>query len=68
MQYYSNGWAINPPYKLDDMNTPSHPKPSPPQRQYPPVYEKIIPIALGVIALAIIVLLVVIFVVLAGAH
>ncbi len=39
---------------------------SPPKRRYPPVYEKIIPIALGVIVVAIVVLLLVIVGVLAG--
>ena len=33
----------------------------PPKRQYPPVYEKIIPIALVLIALAILIVLVIIF-------
>jgi hypothetical protein len=36
------------------------PKPRP-KRQYPPVYEKIIPIALMLIALAIVIVLVIIF-------
>ncbi len=31
-----------------------------PKRQYPPFYEKIVPIALGVIAIAIIILLLII--------
>jgi hypothetical protein len=39
----------------------------PPKRHYPPIYEKIIPLALGLIALAVIILLVVIVAVLAGA-
>jgi hypothetical protein len=30
---------------------------TPPQRQYPPFYEKAVPIALGIVAIAIIVLL-----------
>jgi len=33
----------------------------PPKRQYPPAYEKIIPIALVLIAIAIIIVLVIIF-------
>jgi hypothetical protein len=32
-----------------------------PKRQYPPFYERIVPIALGIIALLIIVLLLIIF-------
>jgi hypothetical protein len=39
-----------------------------PKRQYPAVYEKIIPLALGVIAVAIVVLLIIIVIVLAGAR
>ena len=31
-----------------------------PRRQYPPLYEKVIPIALGVIVIAIVVLLVIV--------
>jgi hypothetical protein len=38
------------------------------KRQYPAVYEKVIPLALGVIAIAIVALLVIIMVVLAGAR
>jgi hypothetical protein len=34
--------------------------PTPPKRQYPPFYEKAVPIVLGIIAIAIIVLLLVI--------
>ncbi len=34
---------------------------SPSQRRYPPFYEKVVPIALGIIVLAVIVLLVIIF-------
>jgi hypothetical protein len=33
----------------------------PPKRQYPPVYEKVVPIALVLIALAIAIVLVIIF-------
>lgn len=32
-----------------------------PKRQYPPIYERIVPIALAVIALAIVVVLIIIF-------
>ena len=39
-----------------------------PKRHYPALYEKIIPLALGLILLAIVVLLVVIVVVFAGAR
>ena len=39
-----------------------------PKRQYPAVYEKVIPLALGLIVVAIVVLLVIIVVVLAGAR
>ena len=35
--------------------------PTPPKRQYPPFFEKFVPIALGVICLFILVLLVIIF-------
>jgi hypothetical protein len=38
----------------------------PPKRKYPPLYEKIIPLALIVIAVAIIALLVIVFAVLLG--
>jgi hypothetical protein len=41
---------------------------APPKRHYPPIYEKIIPLALGLIGVAIIVLLVIIVVVLVGAR
>ena len=41
---------------------------APPKRHYPPIYERIIPLALGLIGVAIIVLLVVIVVVLASAR
>jgi len=34
--------------------------PTPPKRQYPPLYEKIVPIALGMIAIVLIVLLLII--------
>ena len=37
-----------------------------PKRHYPPVYEKIIPVAIGAIVVAIVVLLIIIAVVLAG--
>jgi hypothetical protein len=33
---------------------------APPKRQYPPFYEKVVPIALGIIALTIVVLLLII--------
>ena len=33
---------------------------TPPKRQYPPFYEKAVPIALGIIAMAIVVLLLII--------
>ena len=36
------------------------------KKQYPPFYEKAIPIAVGVIGMAVVILLVVIFAVLAG--
>ena len=39
---------------------------TPPKRQYPPLYEKVVPIALGIIAIAIVVLLLIIFGVLLG--
>jgi hypothetical protein len=38
----------------------------PPRREYPPLYEKIIPIALGTIVIAIIILLLVIIGVITG--
>ena len=38
----------------------------PPKRQYPPLYERIIPIALVLIALAIVIVLVIIFAVALG--
>ena len=41
------------------------PKP-PPRREYPPVYEKVIPIAVGIIAVAILILLLVIIGVVTG--
>jgi hypothetical protein len=34
---------------------------TPPQRHYPPFYEKVVPVALGIIVLAIVVLLAIIF-------
>ncbi len=43
-------------------------KKSTPKRHYPALYEKIIPLALGLILLAIVVLLVVIVAVFAGAR
>jgi hypothetical protein len=33
---------------------------TPPKRQYPPFYEKVVPIVLGIIAIAIIILLLII--------
>ena len=39
---------------------------APPRRQYPPLYEKVVPIALGAIVLGIIVLLVIILTVALG--
>ena len=33
---------------------------TPPKRQYPPVYERVVPIALGIIALAVVVILIII--------
>ena len=36
-------------------------KDKPPKRQYPPLYEKLVPIALGIILALIIVLLLIIF-------
>ena len=39
---------------------------TPPKRQYPPFYEKAVPIALGIIAIAIIVLLLIIIAVALG--
>ncbi len=41
-------------------------KNTPPKRQYPPFYEKFVPIALGVIAIIIVVLLFIIFAVALG--
>jgi hypothetical protein len=41
------------PVKKDDRTSP--------KRQYPPFYEKIVPIVLGIIALLIVVLLLIIF-------
>ena len=38
----------------------------PPKRQYPPLYEKVVPIALGVIAIVIVVLVLIIFAVALG--
>ena len=37
-----------------------------PKRQYPPFYEKVVPIALGIIAVVIVVLLIIIFAVALG--
>lgn len=39
---------------------------TPPKRQYPPFYEKFVPIALGVIAIIIVILLLIIFAVALG--
>ena len=39
---------------------------SPPKRRYPPLYERLVPIALGIVALAIVVLLLVIICVALG--
>jgi len=38
----------------------------PPKRRYPAVYERLIPVALGIIVLAVVVLLIVIFAVALG--
>ena len=35
--------------------------PDPPKRQYPPFFEKFVPIALGIIVVVIVILLVIIF-------
>jgi hypothetical protein len=43
-----------------------NPEPERPKRQYPPLYEKLIPIALGVIAVAIIMVLAIALSVLLG--
>ena len=43
-----------------------HDKHTPPKRQYPPFYEKFVPIALGIIAIIIVVLLLIIFAVVLG--
>jgi len=40
--------------------TPNYSKESPQKRHYPPFYEKIVPIALGIIAILIVVLLIII--------
>ena len=40
----------------------------PQQRHFPPIYEKIIPVALGLVAVAIVILLIIIVVVLASAR
>jgi hypothetical protein len=37
------------------------PEEQPPQRKYPPVIERLVPIALGLILLAIVVLIIIIF-------
>jgi hypothetical protein len=39
---------------------------TPPKRQYPPLYEKVVPIALGVIVIVIVVLVLIIFAVALG--
>jgi hypothetical protein len=39
---------------------------TPPKRQYPPLYEKVVPVALGVIAMIIVVLVLIIFAVALG--
>ena len=38
----------------------------PPKREYPPIYEKMVPIALGIIAAIIVVLLLIVLAVLLG--
>ena len=40
--------------------------PTPPKRQYPPFYEKFVPIALGIIVVIILILLLVVFSVVLG--
>ena len=57
-------WVVNP---KEFLILPDEKKATP-KRRYPALYEKIIPLALGLILLAIVVLLVVIVVVFAGAR
>jgi uncharacterized RDD family membrane protein YckC len=57
----TEGW-LKPPERRDLRGKAN----APPKRHYPPLYEKLIPIALGILVVTILLLLVVIVSVLAG--